>query len=142
MTIRNSTRKLRRNTPQRRVIHEELCRLNNHPTAAEIYTAVRKKLPRVSLGTVYRNLDVLYEDGIINKLEFAGAETRFDGITRPHCHVRCTGCGRVADVLDPGADLATLPDRLGGMKVTGHRLEYTGICADCEAGVFREIPGH
>ena len=142
MTIMNNPRKLRRNTPQRRVIHEELCRLNNHPTAAEIYSAVREKLPRISLGTVYRNLDVLHEDGLINKLEFAGAETRFDGVTAPHCHVRCTGCGMVADVHDPAADLAALPDRLGGMKVTGHRLEYTGLCHNCDPHANQGAVGH
>jgi len=126
------TRKIRRNTPQRRVIHEELCRLDTHPTAAEIYGAVRLRLPRVSLGTVYRNLDVLYEDGLINRLEFSGAETRYDGTMKPHSHVRCTSCGRLADVFDPAAQLpASPPAELAGFLVTGHRLEYRGVCPAC-----------
>ena len=127
-----ASRKLRRNTPQRRVIHEELCRLASHPTAAEIYAAVRKRLPRISLGTVYRNLDVLHEDGMIDKLEFAGAETRFDGITDPHCHVRCIECGAIADVTEPEVDLAYRPATLKGFRVLGHRLEFTGYCPDCD----------
>jgi Fur family ferric uptake transcriptional regulator len=126
------TRKIRRNTPQRRVIHEELCRLDNHPTAAEIYNAVRVRLPRVSLGTVYRNLDVLYEDGMINRLEFSGNETRYDGTMKPHSHVRCTSCGRLADVFDSAANLPTsAPPELAGFLVTGHRLEYQGVCPGC-----------
>jgi Fur family ferric uptake transcriptional regulator len=133
-------RKLRRNTPQRRVIHEELCRLDNHPTAAQIYTAVRARLPRISLGTVYRNLDVLHEDGMIGKLDFAGAETRFDGTTAPHCHVRCTGCGAIADVREHGVDLPRRPAVLEGFRVTGHRLEFTGLCPECDPG--RPGPGH
>lgn len=126
------TRKIRRNTPQRRVIHEELCRLDNHPTAAEIYNAVRVRLPRVSLGTVYRNLDVLHEDGLINRLDLAGNETRYDGTLKPHSHVRCTSCGRLADVYDPAANLSdSVPAELAGYHVTGHRLEFRGICPAC-----------
>jgi len=126
------------------VIHEELCRLDNHPTAAEIYAAVRRRLPRISLGTVYRNLDVLHEDGVIHKLEFAGAETRFDGTTSPHCHVRCLDCGAIADVHDHDLDPAERPARLKGYRVTGHRLEFTGFCPDCDpaAGGSSAPPRH
>jgi Fur family ferric uptake transcriptional regulator len=139
--------KLRRNTPQRRVILQELCQLKSHPTAAELYAVVRRRLPRISLGTVYRNLEVLHEDGKIRKMEFAGAETRFDGTLEQHYHVRCTECGRVEDVftLDQGQSPAQ-PAEVAGFKVTGHRLEYFGICPGCRdrAGRpgSRENPGH
>jgi len=126
------TGKLRRNTPQRKVILEELCRLKSHPTAADLYAVVRQRLPRISLGTVYRNLEVLHEDGVIRKMEFAGTESRFDGNTEQHYHVRCTGCGRVQDIfqLDPGL-APSQPAELAGFQITGHRLEYFGICPDC-----------
>ena len=106
--------------------------MENHPTAAEIYSAVRERLPRISLGTVYRNLDVLHEDGMIDRLEFAGAETRFDGTMTPHCHVRCTCCGTITDVHEHGIDLARRPPVLEGFRVTGHRLEFTGLCPGCD----------
>ena len=124
--------KLRRNTPQRRVILDELCHLKSHPTAAELYAVVRQRLPRISLGTVYRNLEVLHEDGVINKLEFAGAESRFDGNIEQHYHVRCTECGRVEDIfpLDSEQTLSQ-PAELAGFQVTGYRLEYFGICPGC-----------
>lgn len=124
------TQKLRRNTPQRRVILEELRALKTHPTAAELFSIVREKLPRVSLGTVYRNLEVLYEDGQINRLELAGAETRFDGMVDPHLHIRCTECGRIDDIMDPSL-MTGQPAELGGYQVKGCRLEYFGTCPDC-----------
>ncbi len=122
--------KLRRNTPQRRVILEELDALKSHPTAAELFVAVRKKLPRISLGTVYRNLEVLFEDGQINKLEWAGSETRFDAMLEPHLHIRCTDCGWIQDLMDP-VQMSGQPDELGGFLVQGCRLEYFGLCPSC-----------
>lgn len=127
-----ATGKLRRNTPQRRVILQELCQMTSHPTAAELYAAVRQRLPRISLGTIYRNLEVLHEDGMIRKMEFAGTETRFDGTLKQHDHVRCTECDRVDDIHPTGSGFApSLPAELGGFEITGHRLEYFGICPDC-----------
>ncbi len=125
--------KLRRNTPQRKIILEELCAVKTHPTAAELYDMVRQRMPRVSLGTVYRNLEVLHEDGMIRKLEFSGVETRFDGDTSDHYHVRCSGCGHIQDVYDlgPGGTPAQ-PTELAGFRIEGHRLEYFGICPDCQ----------
>ena len=127
-----ATGKHRRNTPQRRVILQELCQTESHPTASDLYAIVRRRLPRISLGTVYRNLEVLHEDGIIHKMEFAGSEARFDGNISPHYHVRCTECDRVDDVfsLEPGQK-PHQPPQLGGYQVTGHRLEYFGVCPDC-----------
>ena len=119
--------KLRRNTPQRRVVLEELCQMNSHPTAAELYAVVRRRLPRISLGTVYRNLEVLHEDGMIRKMEFAGAESRFDGTIEQHDHVRCTECGRIQDIFpQESASRPAPPDELAGFQVTGYRLEYFG----------------
>lgn len=122
--------KLRRNTPQRRVILHELRQLNSHPTAAQLYAVVRKRLPRISLGTIYRNLEVLNEDGLISKLEFSGAETRFDGRLEQHDHVRCTECGKIEDIFS-GDPAPARPTELAGFEVTGHRLEYFGVCPEC-----------
>ena len=120
----------RRSTPQRRVILQELQALESHPTAAELFSIVREKLPRISLGTVYRNLEVLCADGQINKLELSGTETRFDAITVPHLHIRCTGCSKVQDLMDPPL-IAHSPDELEGFQVQGCRLEYFGLCPEC-----------
>ena len=125
-----------RTTQQRRVIMEELCRLKSHPTANEVYEIVRKRLPRISLGTVYRNLEILSERGMIQKLEMAGTQKRFDGITENHYHVRCIMCGCVEDVSS--GPIPTINQVLNGVsdyKILWHRLEFVGICPRCrEAG--------
>jgi Fe2+ or Zn2+ uptake regulation protein len=121
-----------RMTPQRRVILEEIRRTNNHPAADEIYARVRKRLPRISLGTVYRNLDVLCELGEIQRLELSGAVKRYDGIAKKHYHIRCVCCGRVDDA--PIAPLNELEDDLYGTtvyEIIGHNLEFTGLCPQC-----------
>lgn len=124
------TDKQRRRTPQRKVIFEELSALKTHPTAAELFVIVRERLPRISLGTVYRNLEVLCQDGQINKLDLTGSETRFDATVDPHLHIRCTKCGKVEDLMDP-ALLTGLPAELEGYQVQGCRQEYFGICPTC-----------
>ena len=126
--------KLRRNTPQRKVVLEELCAVKTHPTAAELYETVRRRLPRVSLGTVYRNLEVLLQDGIIRKLEFSGSESRFDGNRAEHYHVRCRDCGQIEDIDDLGPGGAPVqPATLAGFQIEGHRLEYVGLCPACQS---------
>jgi Fur family ferric uptake transcriptional regulator len=122
--------KQRRNTPQRRIILDELQAMHSHPTAAELFAAVRQRLPRISLGTVYRNLEVLFEDGRINKLELSGSETRFDGVTEPHLHIRCSDCGRVQDLVDDSLQ-PIIPAEMAGFQVQGCRAEYFGLCPDC-----------
>jgi len=125
-------RRQQRNTPQRRIVLEELQKSTSHPTAVELYQIVRSRLPSISLGTVYRNLELLSRTGIIQKLELGGAQVRFDGNPNCHRHVRCIRCGRVDD-LDglPDNLIMETPKEAGGYKIIGHRMEFVGICADC-----------
>jgi Fur family ferric uptake transcriptional regulator len=122
----------KRKTRQREVILEELHRVKDHPTAGELHERVRARLPRISLGTVYRNLERLAGAGEVNKLEFAGTETRFDAVTKPHYHVRCTACGAVDDVKEIEEELIGGSFReLGGYLVQSYRLEFLGLCPNC-----------
>ena len=115
-------------TKQRRVILEELCKLHSHPTADELYAIVRKRLPSISLGTVYRNLEILSEFGMIHKLELAGAAKRFDG------DVRCKRCGSVADVhLEPLISIEQTAQRVTDYDILSHGLEFSGICPNCKS---------
>lgn len=118
-------------TRQRAIILETLRDVTSHPTADEIYGLVREKMPRISLGTVYRNLDLLTGSGTIRRLDKAGAQKHFDGNTMPHHHVRCRSCGRIGDVLFP-ADFPT-PDAASapGFTVEDIDLEFVGICDVC-----------
>jgi Fur family ferric uptake transcriptional regulator len=119
-------------TRQRKVILEELLKQNSHPSADEIYQMVRRRMPRISLGTVYRNLEVLASMGKIQKLELSGALKRYDWNTNKHYHIRCLHCDRVDDA--PIAPLNRLENDLYGatvFEIIGHNLEFTGLCPEC-----------
>lgn len=121
-----------RNTEQRRIILEELRGSRFHPTAAELYQMVRKRLPRVSLGTVYRNLEILSRNEAIHKLEMGGAEARFDGEIRPHHHARCVECDAVDDLFDiPENVVPPRHMKPGAFDIQGYRIEFYGLCAQC-----------
>ena len=122
-------------TNQRKVIIEELRQLQTHPTADELYEIVRRRLPHISLGTVYRNLEFLAGKGIIRKLEIGGAQKRFDGDLDIHQHIRCTECGRIDDL--PAGTAVTRCDREilenTGYEIIERRVEFIGICPGCRA---------
>ena len=119
-------------TRQRQVILEELRKVNTHPSADEVYEMVRKCLPRISLGTVYRNLEILSKNGEIQKLELSCKLKRFDGIADNHYHIRCLHCDRVVDA-PADFDVAVNHDlkKATDFKIIGHKLEFIGICPDC-----------
>lgn len=122
-----------RMTTQRQVIMEVLKSVKTHPTAGELCTMVRRRLPRISLGTVYRNLDILSRAGMLQKIDVAGQEMRFDGNTMNHYHLRCMDCGRVFDVdMDLLRDLEERVAQESGFEVIGHRLEFLGRCRACQ----------
>ena len=121
-----------RMTRQRRAILEALRRLESHPTGDEVYRAARRRLPHISLGTVYRNLELLSARGIIRKLDFAGAQRRFEAEPEMHDHLRCLSCGRLDDVtVKPRISDASLGRQLRGYEVLGHHLEVVGLCPEC-----------
>jgi len=125
-----------RMTPQRRIIVEELRKRHSHPTADELYEAVRRRLPHISLGTVYRNLEILSKTGIIRKIELGGSQRRFDGDPGIHQHIRCTECGRIDD-LPAGAALTSCDLELiekTGYEAVERRVEFIGVCPECRKG--------
>ncbi len=122
-----------RMTRQRKIILEELRRVNTHPSADEVYDLVRRKLPRISLGTIYRNLEVLLQLGEIQRIELCGNLKRYDGNPATHYHIRCIRCGRVDDVaLSPCQDLECQIHCSTDYQVIGHRLKFFGYCRDCQ----------
>jgi Fur family transcriptional regulator, ferric uptake regulator len=134
-----------RMTKQRQVILEELQKVCTHPSADELYGMVRDRLPRISLGTVYRNLEMLASSGLIQKLETVGAHRRFDGNPEAHYHVRCVRCGKVGDVeVQLSALLDDVLRTASDYEIWGHRLEFVGLCPQCkqtERAVRGEEPG-
>ncbi|MBI4833175.1 MAG: transcriptional repressor [Candidatus Lindowbacteria bacterium] len=119
-------------TRQRKTILDELRKVDSHPSADEVYEMVRRRLPHISLGTVYRNLEILSESGEIQKLELAGSQMRFDGNAQDHYHVRCVRCGRVGDIAAaPARSLEEAFRRMTDYDIVGHRLEFMGLCPGC-----------
>jgi Fe2+ or Zn2+ uptake regulation protein len=125
-------------THQRQVILEEIMKMDSHPTADEIYERVRTRLPKISMGTVYRNLDLLATSGLINRIDPGHPQMRFEGNLRDHYHVTCVRCGQIQDAeIEPlGDTLQNLESALGRMTKHGifaHRLEFIGLCRECLA---------
>ena len=122
-----------RMTQQRRVVLDELRAVTTHPTAGEIYDAVRKRLPQISLGTVYRNLEALSQAGTILKLP--GTPMRFDGTVREHYHIRCVHCSRVGDVPTTSKVAIEEDDvrELAGWDIVGRQVEFLGVCPVCKS---------
>ena len=121
-----------RMTKQRQVILDVIRASQAHPSADELYAMVRTQLPRISLGTVYRNLEILTEQGEIQRLELSGTVKRYDWDPSKHYHIRCMHCGRVDDA--PVAPLDRIENELYGATVftiIGHRLEFEGFCPEC-----------
>jgi len=121
-----------RMTRQRRLILEEMRRVKQHLSADEVYDIVRKRLPRISLGTVYRNLEILSELGEIRKLEYSGSVMRFDWNPKNHYHIRCIQCGRIDDAPIP--PLVGIEQEVRGVtdyQINGHHFEFVGLCPAC-----------
>ena len=131
-----------RSTKQREIILETLRGVESHPTADELYQMVRMVRPDISLGTVYRNLEKLAARGIIKKLSLAGSRKRFDGCVDAHYHLRCRDCGRVEDLkMRPIVRLEEKAGRLSDYEITGHSLEFYGLCPACRAARDRNPEG-
>jgi Fe2+ or Zn2+ uptake regulation protein len=122
-----------RNTNQRKVILEALKKTKNHPTAIEIYDAVRDELPNISLGTVYRNLDVLHECGLIQKIYSGDSQMHFDALVNEHNHIRCIKCGKVRDIsVALNVEYNMDNSELDRFEIFGHNIEFFGICSNCK----------
>ncbi len=129
-------------TKQRKVIIQELHEMQCHPTVDELFNRVRKRLPRISLSTVYRNLDILSKRGLVKKLDISGGQSRYDANTCEHLHFRCLSCGRLEDV--PGGkriDLDEVRRNMEGYELVDYKLEFTGYCPECKKELDRRNGG-
>ncbi len=122
-----------RRTRQREVILEVLRGTKGHPTADWVYQEVRKTMPHVSLGTIYRNLKTLSEHGGIQELAFGSTHSRFDANKEVHYHFVCEQCGLIEDLDMPILEGLEEEVAQRGYRVVSHRLEFYGLCPDCAA---------
>ena len=123
----------RRATKQRESILKVLRNTRSHPTVDQIYDAVRKEIPNISKGTVYRNLEVLREDGAISELNLNGTLSRYEEKQDRHYHFRCDQCGRVYDLDEPvNTEIDKRVAERTGFRVSSHQTEFWGLCKDCQ----------
>lgn len=120
-------------TPQRHAVLEYLMQSLNHPTADEIYRALESKFPNMSVATVYNNLRVFQEIGLVRELTYGDASSRYDCNTSKHYHVICNECGKIVDFHYPSLDeVERLAEQVTGFEVTHHRMEVYGLCETCQ----------
>lgn len=123
-----------RKTKQREVILSVLRSTKSHPTADWVYQEVRKEMPNISLGTIYRNLKILTEMGEATELSYGSTYSRFDGNAEEHYHFVCESCDNVFDIDMPIIEeLEREVEAKMGVKVSRHRLEFYGKCEECLA---------
>lgn len=123
-----------RNTRQRALVLEAVRSLHNHPTSADVYDAVREKHPSISRATVYRNLNVLTEQGEVLHIPVAGGADRYDFRCDCHYHAICRECGVVYDVEMPSEELLSSVRDTHGFQIEGFDIIFTGLCPDCADG--------
>ena len=128
---------LRRYSRQRERIYQAVHASREHPSAQMVYDLLREEMPRLSLGTVYRNLHQMAQEGMLQELE--GPTARFDACLAPHAHIRCTCCGRVMDLsaLEEPAPVRSAAE--AGWQVERYSLMLEGICPACADKDHNEI---
>ena len=120
---------IERKSKQRDAIINELCSRFDHPTAMDLYLSVREIIPNISLGTLYRNLTQLEENGMVLRIP-DGSTDRFDGNVNPHAHFKCLTCGNVYDLTNFNINSLTFSDEIIN-KVTNYSLMAFGLCKNC-----------
>ncbi|MBI4540673.1 MAG: transcriptional repressor [Gemmatimonadetes bacterium] len=136
MTLRRALeRGGQRYTEQRGAVYRFLIGTDVHPTADDVFLAVRHEIPGISLATVYKSLETLVGCALAAKLTYGDGSARYDGRTDPHHHARCLSCGKVTDISGrlPMKELEKLRDGANDFEVVGYRLEMLGYCASCRA---------
>ncbi len=119
-------------TPQRIAILTFLDGNTGHPTAEEIFAAVRQEYPTVSFATVYNTLQALSDRGQLTEVTIDPERKHFDPNTDPHHHAMCSECEKIVDVFVDYSETLSLPDTVSGeFNVTGNHVEFYGVCGDC-----------
>jgi Fur family peroxide stress response transcriptional regulator len=121
-------------TPQRLAVLRVLAQSYEHPSVEQIYEQVRRRHSMISRGTVYKTVETLKAMGQVLELEFSGASNRYDARgVEPHPHLICRGCGNIRDLELPALTReARKVAQRTGYELLGHRLDFYGLCPDCQ----------
>lgn len=132
----------RRNTIQKDLVKNAVYEMKRHVTANEVYEFLKKEYPTIGKGTVYRNLDILSEEGALRKVEVPAGANRFDITLKNHYHVRCIKCGEVSDVdMDETSDLMKRIHDTHGIDFLEYDISFKGICPKCREKMKEEQNG-
>ena len=125
--------KIFRKSKQRTRILELLRSTKIHPTADWLYEKLKNEFPRLSLGTVYRNLSILIEQGLAKKIHFGSTFDRFEANIKPHYHLICESCRKIFDFEMPAYDdINFQANQITNFTIHHHKLEFFGICEKCK----------
>lgn len=120
-------------TRQRAAIYRALAGTTSHPTADDLFRAVKRQYPMISRNTVYYTLGVLRQAGLVQEVNVGHEVARFDGNVTVHHHLICLACRQIVDVIDEGLNrLAVSSEQVSGFRILSHRVEFHGYCADCQ----------
>lgn len=123
-----------RKSKQKETILRIMKSTDSHPTADWVYERVKEEIPNISLGTVYRDLKLLKQEGGISEVGFVDTLSRFDGNTQNHYHFRCQQCSRIFDVDEPvNEEIDKKVAQTMGFKIFHHKLEFYGLCQRCQS---------
>lgn len=118
---------------QREIILQTVQEERSHLTAQEVYEIVRKKVPNISLGTVYRNLNILSENGLIRKIELPQSSDQFDFTLKPHSHLYCTKCNKIYDInIASIEEMKHIIEQEHGYTITSCNIVLEGLCKNCQ----------
>lgn len=123
---------MRRYSKQREAIKKVLNKANYHPSASEIYLEVKKDIPNISLGTVYRNLNELKQEGEIIVFNTGVGGEHFDGNPKPHFHFYCKCCGKTEDIFLDSKDLLAAANKQLNDHIDSAEIVFSGICTSCK----------
>lgn len=122
-----------RMTPQRHAILSYLLNTKKHPSVDEIYKSLEGKFPSMSVATIYNNLKVFLEAGLVRELTYGDGASRFDAEMSDHYHAICTECGKIEDFDFPVlTEVEECAESKTGFRVTSHRMEVYGVCKSCQ----------
>jgi Fur family transcriptional regulator, peroxide stress response regulator len=120
-------------THQRQVLYEVLKTMHGHPSPEDVYVRVKRKIPSVSLATVYKNLHLFIESGIFREVSMHHGSLRVETNHKPHHHLVCTSCKSISDIEADALGLATKSGRLpGGFMAQRYAVDVLGLCAACQ----------
>ena len=125
--------RVRKHSRKRDAILDCICQTKCHPSAEWVYQRLKPQFPDLSLGTVYRNIAMFKEEGVIQSIGVVNGLERYDHITKPHTHFVCTNCFTVLDLegVELSEEEVQAAARCSGGAVSSYQLQFTGICADC-----------